>query len=221
MLKKIFFVILFITSIQGSVSAVNPKKMVDDSIPLPQLGSSEVSLLKFLKVYKQFKYPKLVLNDYLYVSIKRQKLFHIVNGNIISIYTISASKNGVGSALGSNKTPEGLHSIVEKFGYAAPKGGVLFEREYTGKVVPIQYRKYPSGEDNVTTRVLWLKGEEPGRNKGGAIDSYSRAIYIHGTPAEGMIGKPASNGCIRMKNSDVIDLFNFAYVGMKVLILNE
>jgi hypothetical protein len=183
----------------------------------------EESMLNTLKSYTQSRYKRqmFLFDSYLFVSLKKQRMYHIVNGSIVRTWTISGSKFGVGNKNGSNKTPTGLHTIVEKYGYNAPKGGLMVERVYTGKVAKIHKEKYCVGSDDVTSRILWLRGEETGINKGGNIDSYKRFIYIHGTPEEGLIGVPSSEGCIRMKNGEVIDLFNFAFVGMKVLILND
>ena len=187
----------------------------------PNPNPESEAITNILLNYTQQKHKRLLVESYLFVSIKRQRMYHMVNNQIVGTYTISAARNGAGNKLGSNKTPTGLHTIVEKYGYNAPKGGLFVERRFSGKVSKIHNEKYCVGSDDVTTRILWLKGDEPGLNLGGKIDSYKRYIYIHGTPEEGLIGVPSSEGCIRMKNSDVIDLFTYAYVGMKVLILNE
>jgi hypothetical protein len=193
-----------------------------DTLVKPAVKSQQTyeAILTYLSSYIKTKYKK-TFDSYLFVSIRQQRMYHIVNNEVVKVYLISGSKKGVGNKYGSNKTPLGLHSIVEKHGYNAPKGGLMVERNYTGKVLKIHNEKFCVGSDDVTTRVLWLKGEEPGLNQGGNIDSYKRFIYIHGTPEEGLIGVPSSDGCIRMKNNEVIELFGYAYVGMKVLILDE
>jgi len=209
-MRKIFTLTILLLVSFGNISFTPPE-------PNPETEAITSILLN----YTQQKHKRLLVESYLFISIKRQRMYHIVNNEIVGSYVISGARNGAGNKFGSNKTPLGLHTIVEKYGYNAPKGGLFVERHYTGKVSKIHNEKYCVGSDDVTTRILWLKGDEPGVNLGGKLDSYSRFIYIHGTPEEGLIGMPSSEGCIRMKNSDVIDLFTYAYVGMKVLILNE
>ena len=128
--------------------------------------------------------------------------------------TISTSKYGAGNKAGSNKTPLGLHRIVSKIGRNACIGTIFKRRRNTGKIV--RFSNY-SG-DLITTRILRLEGLERGVNKGKGIDSFRRCIYIHGTPEEKFIGKPASHGCIRMKNRDIIHLFEIIKRGTRVLI---
>ena len=116
------------------------------------------------------------------------------------------------------KTPLGAHVISEKIGKGAKIGSVFKARKFTGEVVEPITERIDIKEDVITTRILWLDGLEKGRNKGGNVDSKSRYIYIHGTAEEGLIGEPASLGCIRMKNMDVIKLFNRVRKGTQVLI---
>lgn len=200
---------------------IEPLSFSDNEPRKDKIPFDETNLVQDLSAYIKSHYKKQTFDSYLFVSIKNQKMYHIVDNNVVKTYTISGSKNGAGNRFGSNQTPVGLHTIIEKFGYTVPKAGLLVERSYTGKVTKIHKEKFCVGSDDVTSRVLWLRGEEPGLNQGGNIDSYKRFIYIHGTPEEGLIGVPSSEGCIRMKNNEVIDLFSFAYVGMKVLILKD
>ena len=158
-------------------------------------------------------------NEVLYVSIKQQKLYHIQNDSIIKEYIISSSAYGIGSKAGSNKTPIGLHSIKEKYGDNTPINGKMTGRVFHGNIATIYTDETRSKTDDVTSRILWLEGLEKGKNKGKGIDSFSRYIYIHGTSEEGRLGKPASHGCIRMKNKEVIDLYKLVEVGTLVLIL--
>lgn len=181
----------------------------------------EQDVIEFLNNFVPKKYASEIFDTYLYVSIKKQKLYHIVNNRIVHSYSIGGAKRGIGNKFGSLQTPIGLHTIANKYGYETPIGGLFVERRFTGKICEIHDEKFCMGKDDVTTRILWLQGEEPGLNKGGDIDSYNRNIYIHGTPEEGLIGTPSSKGCVRMKNSEVKDLFEYAYIGMKVLILEE
>ena len=157
--------------------------------------------------------------ELLFISIEKQKMYHIKNNNIISEYIISSSVYGVGNKAGSNKTPLGLHKIKQKYGEATPVNGRMVGRIFYGNIATIYTDETKSRTDDVTSRILWLEGIEEGKNKGKDIDSYKRYIYIHGTSEEGRLGTPASHGCIRMKNKDVIDLYKIIEVGTLVLIL--
>ena len=158
-------------------------------------------------------------NDLIYISIKDQELYHIKNKKKINTYKISSSKYGVGSQDGSNKTPLGLHKIKEKHGDNVPINGKIKGRIFKGEIATIYHDTTKSKTDDITSRLFWLEGLEKGKNKGDGIDSYNRYIYIHGTSEEGSLGRPASQGCIRMKNKDIIDLYKILEVGTLVLIL--
>ena len=162
----------------------------------------------------KFEYESL-----LFVSIDKQKMYKIQFGEIVKTYNISSSKYGIGSSEGSNKTPIGLHRVKEKYGANVPLYGRMIGRVFYGQIANIYEDTTSSKTDDITSRILWLNGLEEGINKGDGIDSYKRYIYIHGTSEEGKIGSPASHGCIRMKNKDVIDLFNEVAIGTFVLIL--
>lgn len=154
------------------------------------------------------------------VDISEQQLYlHEGNKphtyNMVKSYPVSTSKYGIGSQAGSNKTPLGRHHIEKKIGDGAPPGMIFKGRQNTGKIAKIDAE---GTKDLVTTRIMWLKGLEPGKNSGRGIDSYQRYIYIHGTAEEYKIGQPASHGCVRMYNSDVIDLFNRVKEGTEVYI---
>lgn len=126
-------------------------------------------------------------------------------------YDISTGKTGFGNKSGSGQTPTGIHRIKEKYGNGAPSGTIFRARQNTGKIAEIYTEEFDTPEDFVTSRIMWLDGcEAQNRN------SHSRYIYIHGTPEEGLIGKPASHGCIRMKNRDVIELYNLVTSGTYV-----
>ena len=163
---------------------------------------------------KNVKYDNL-----LFVSIENQKMYRIQSKNIIETYEISTSKYGIGNQMGSNKTPSGLHKINSKYGYKTPVNGRMIGRVFYGQIAKIFSDTTTSKTDDITSRILWLEGLENGINKGDNIDSYKRYIYIHGTSEEGRIGIPSSHGCVRMKNKDVIDLFNEVAIGTFVLIL--
>lgn len=137
----------------------------------------------------------------------------------VRTYPISTSKYGLGSEAGSFKTPLGRHRVAQKIGAGAPLNTVFKERVNTGRVAAIDRTLQGAPHDDVTTRILWLEGLEPGKNRGRGIDSKERFIYIHGTTSEGLIGRPASNGCVRMYNKDVIELFGLVNEGTPVLIV--
>ena len=144
------------------------------------------------------------------VSVRDQKLgVYDPSGKLVKTFKISTSKFGLGDHPGSNCTPLGKHEIVAKIGHGLPKGAVLKSRQWNGEVLPPN----APGRDPIVSRILWLKGlESQNRN------AYHRFIYIHGTPEEKNLGKPASYGCIRMGMSDVIRLFEDLPVGSKVVI---
>lgn len=185
----------------------------------PKIESSDETIANFLSEYLNLKYKDKNFDKYMYVSVKHQKLYLIVNDSTIKKYPISTAKNGIGSKKNSLKTPPGLHTIKRKIGDNVPVGGLFETRVYNGKKTKIITAKEKANGDYVTTRIMWLQGEEPGINKGRNVDSYNRYIYIHGTPEEGFIGQPASHGCIRMKNNDVQELYDLIEEGTPILIL--
>ncbi len=131
-------------------------------------------------------------------------------GNVFSC-AMSSAKAGVGNESGSNKTPLGWHAVAERFGANASPGTVFVSRRPDGRVIPPELWSDPApAEDFVLTRVLWLRGLEPGLNQGGRVDSHARCIYIHGTNQEQLLGTPASHGCLRLSNADVVKLFDFS-----------
>ena len=160
-----------------------------------------------------------IVKEVIYVSIKKQRLYHIKETKIINEYIISSSTYGTGNKAGSNKTPLGLHKVKHKYGDNTPINGRMIARVYTGDIATVYKDNTKSKTDDVTTRILWLEGLELEKNKGEGIDSFKRYIYIHGTSEEGRLGTPASHGCIRMKNKEVIDLYNKISIGTLVLIL--
>ncbi len=155
---------------------------------------------------------------YLDISIPKQQLDLIENSNIVISYPISTALNGSGERMGSECTPTGWHKIRAKIGSSQPINSVFTGRRLTGEIYSSQLSKQFPDRDWVLSRVLWLGGLEPGKNRYGQVDSTWRYIYIHGCPDELMTGKPESHGCIRMKNQDVIDLFEQIVVGTPVYI---
>ena len=144
----------------------------------------------------------------LFVDIETQTLSHIEKGTFLKLYKISSSYYGTGSKLNSLKTPLGRHEIYKKIGSNLPINGILKGRVWNGAIADIIEEPIDTEFDHVTSRILWLDGLELGKNKGRGIDSRNRYIYIHGTAEEGLIGTPASDGCIRMYNKDVVELFD-------------
>ena len=152
------------------------------------------------------------------VDISEQRLYLIENNLIKASYPISTSKYGEGSIQNSFKTPLGEHSIKEMIGEEAEINTIFTSRINTKRSATIIDQYEDTDNDYVTSRIIWLDGEEEGFNKGENVDSFRRYIYIHGTHEEGLIGTKASHGCIRMFNYDVIELFNLVNIGTKVLI---
>jgi hypothetical protein len=152
------------------------------------------------------------------VECAAQQVSLLRGETVLHTWPVSTSRYGLGSRAGSNKTPLGRHRVAEKFGEGAPLGTVFRARRNTGQVAHI-YRDGTDVEDDlVLTRVLWLEGLEPGRNQGAGVDSKERFIYLHGTNEEGLIGTPASHGCVRMRNRDVVELFALVPVGTPVTV---
>jgi len=153
------------------------------------------------------------------IDLARQRLELLEGGRAVVAYAVSTATHGPGEREGSQQTPRGLHEIRAKIGAGAPEGAVFQGRRPTGEIcTPDRVRAEPD-RDWILTRILWLRGREPGRNRGAAVDSMRRYIYIHGTPDEASLGTPASHGCIRMRNADVIDLFERVEVGLAVEIV--
>ncbi len=147
----------------------------------------------------------------LLVSVPDQRLVVVQNGLRVAQYPVSTSRFGVGDMPRSYSTPLGNLQISEKIGAGAPEGAVFKARRPTGEVL----RPNAEGRDPIVTRILWLRGLEAKNAR-----AHDRGIYIHGTPVENLIGRPASYGCIRMRSSDVVRVFNSTPVGARVEIVN-
>lgn len=143
------------------------------------------------------------------------------DGACIRRYAVSTAAKGPGEQQGSNCTPRGRHRIRAKIGAGAPPAAVFVGRRATGEVwTPALAERHPK-RDWILSRILWLSGCEPGRNRLGAVDSMRRYIYIHGTPDDQPMGEPRSHGCIRMRNRDVIELFELVEPGTEVDIVEH
>ena len=138
------------------------------------------------------------------------------DGGEIKQYLVSTATKGGGEFEGSHQTPRGSHRIRAKIGADAPPGTVFKGRRPNGEVYSLELAEASPRRDWILSRILWLCGEEVGRNRLGGVDTMRRFIYIHGAADTAVMGKPGSIGCVRMTNSDVIDLFDRVPVGTKV-----
>ena len=145
------------------------------------------------------------------VSIPEQRLALLDNGALIATYPVSTSKFAIGDAPGSRATPLGELEIAKKIGGGAASGTVFKDRRPTGEILVPD----APGRDPIVTRILWLRGLEAQN-----ANAFRRDIYIHGTPEEWKIGSPASYGCVRMRSSDIIQLYNIVGTGAVVTIVN-
>ncbi|GAB5606049.1 L,D-transpeptidase family protein [Sideroxyarcus sp. TK5] len=141
------------------------------------------------------------------------------SGGALRNYLVSTGAQGAGEENGSFCTPRGRHIIRAKIGEGQPVDTVFVRRRPTGEIyTPALGASHP-GRDWILTRILWLSGMEHGYNRGGSCDTMRRYIYIHGTPDEVEMGKPGSHGCIRMRNTDLLDLFGRVAAGTQVEIV--
>lgn len=147
---------------------------------------------------------------------------HVCAGeNIVKTYTISTAKNGLGEQKDSYKTPRGWHMVRAKIGADLPVGAVLVSRRHSGEIhTPELHELFPD-RDWILTRILWLSGLEVGVNRLGAVDTMQRYVYIHGSPDQRPVGTPTSRGCIRMRNHDIVELFDMVAYGTKVHISDQ
>lgn len=186
-------------------------------MPQHSWSQSANTLLDDLKLLTKSRYPSKDFSGlWLYISIADQKMYLINSWAITDSFIISTGMNGPGTNLYC--TPTGLLKVCERYGDNLPPGAILKGRVFSGNVAKIYTDTTNVAEDDVTTRILRLTGTEPGKNLGGKVDTYSRYIYIHGTPEEGLLGKPVSHGCIRMTNQEIIDLYPVIPLGTLVLV---
>jgi len=130
------------------------------------------------------------------------------DGALLRRYTVSTAKNGAGERNGSNCTPRGRHIIRAKIGAGQPENTVFVRRRPTGEIWSPAFGAANPSRDWILTRILWLSGKEPGFNRCGDVDTMRRYIYLHGSPDTVEMGTPGSIGCVRMRNSDIVELFD-------------
>lgn len=152
------------------------------------------------------------------VNITHQRLLVKKNQLIQKEYLISTGKAGAGEEYGSEKTPRGKHIIRAKIGAGCVPNTVFRARRPTGEIYNLELRAQYPKRDWILTRIFWLSGLEINKNRLGSVDTMRRYIYIHGTPDDVELGKPGSRGCVRMRNSDIIELFEYVPAGAHVLI---
>jgi lipoprotein-anchoring transpeptidase ErfK/SrfK len=159
------------------------------------------------------------------ISISAQLLTLLDGEETIKQYLISTAKNGAGEEMDSECTPRGKHIVSEKIGADCEPNSVFIGRMPTGEIYEPALRELHPERDWILTRILWLSGEEQGKNKGQNkgknLDSHDRYIYIHGTPDDVLMGRPGSRGCIRMRNAEIIELFELVDVGTEVIICEK
>ena len=151
------------------------------------------------------------------IDLGRQEMaLRDAGGARLKAYAVSTSRHGAGERNGSFCTPRGAHVIRARIGAGQPENTVFVRRRPTGEIwTPELYERFP-GRDWILTRILWLSGREPGRNRWGDVDTMRRYVYIHGTHEYAELGKPGSIGCVRMANRDILELFEMVQPGTPV-----
>ena len=157
--------------------------------------------------------------DHILIEISRQQLRTYGDGRELDCYTVSTARNGAGELMNSECTPRGAHEIAEKIGADCVPNTVFVARRPTGEIYDTALAAQHAGRDWILTRILWLAGCDDGFNAGGERDTKARYIYIHGTPDSTVLGQPGSRGCIRMRNDDIVALFDAVAVGTRVEIV--
>lgn len=224
--KMTWLPLIFVTALNGGMVMADNGGVMPLAIPTqaPQAQAAQPDATELASIVHDLaqRFPGHDTKQVLLVDATAQKMLLLAEGQVVGEWVISTASNGLGSQKGSDQTPLGVHRIAQKIGDGAALGSIFKARQNTGRIADILTEPgAESSEDNVTTRILWLDGMEPGVNKGGDVDSYARYIYIHGTDEEGKLGAPASHGCIRMRNRDVIDLFERVQENTLVLITRK
>ena len=161
---------------------------------------------------------KVLTHRYIHISVADQRLLLIENNKILFDVMIATAKNGVGEQSGSECTPRGWHKIRAKIGSDCPENTVFIGRRPTGELWSEKLENEHPGRDWILTRIMWLSGLQVGFNRSGTQDTMRRYVYIHGCPDTIPMGVPDSHGCIRMRNSEVIQLFDMVEAGIAVFI---
>lgn len=156
------------------------------------------------------------MTPHIEISLAEQSLTVYQGDTVLRRYNVSTAKNGANEQMNSGGTPRGRHIIRARIGAGAPSGAVFVGRRPTGEICTPELMATNPNRDWILTRILWLSGMERGRNRLGAVDTQRRYIYIHGCPDDSPMGVPESHGCIRMRNKDVIELFDSVLVGTSV-----
>lgn len=141
------------------------------------------------------------------------------SGRLLRRYAVSTGANGAGEEVNSNCTPRGRHIIRAKIGGGQPENTVFVQRRPTGEIYSPELGQLHPGRDWILTRILWLSGCEKNYNRGGSCDTMRRYIYIHGTPDSVKLGVPGSRGCVRMRNAELMELFDLVPAGTPVEII--
>lgn len=150
------------------------------------------------------------------IDLTRQRLKLLDGTRVLREVEVSTGGNGIGEINGSGCTPRGRHYVRARIGAGQPAGAVFVARRPTGEVwSPELHEQFPK-RDWMLTRILWLSGLEPGRNRLGCVDTFRRYIYLHGTPPVTRLGVPGSKGCVRLRNEDIIELFERVPAGTEV-----
>lgn len=155
------------------------------------------------------------------VNIAEQTLRLSEGEETLMAVAVSTAKNGPGEVNGSERTPRGWHRIRAKIGGGCAADTVFVGRRPTGELFSEALRAVHPKRDWILTRILWLCGMEPGRNRWGHVDTMRRYIYIHGCPDAEPMGVPSSHGCVKMRNRDIMQLFDLVEAGTRVLILEQ
>jgi lipoprotein-anchoring transpeptidase ErfK/SrfK len=203
-MQKLLVVTLLWVTLTGYSQGQNPAPSPSSGAPAPVQAPAPAVVVA--------PAPAPVLETKLVVSIPEQKLAVVVKNKVVRTYRISTSRYGEGDALGSWCTPVGRLVVATKIGATVPVGGVFYGRRYTGEILSVN----APGRDPIVSRIIWLRGlDERTRN------AFHRCIYIHGTPQEDSLGKKSSYGCIRMRSSDVVEIFNWVTAGTDVAIVDK
>jgi hypothetical protein len=170
------------------------------------------AILSLISAASAFAVAPVDTSNQLIISVRDQKLMLLRNGSKVAVYPVSTSMFGLGDSWGRMTTPLGYLAVEKKIGDNVPVGAVFHNRRLTGEIL----KPNTPGRDPITTRIIWLRGLEAQN-----AHAFQRCIYIHGTPEEKKIGRPASYGCIRMKSKDVAELYNQVPVGAVVQIIPD